>query len=524
VSYGIAANLLTSPLVRANAGVKVRVPTSGNLGTSWLAAGFNDNSWTSGFTGVGYDADTAPPRISGWTMRMVNFNEDINSIGTATRLLNGDFSGYTVNQPLPAPRDYLTINHGAGGDYGGDQALPDGSQSNETYALRATSDVFFPAGTWTINVGSDDGFMLSILSSTTQVSFTSRTNQNTAGVPLPQAGNTLVYSAPRGHGAGTGTFGTFTIPAGGLNVRVQLDYYENGGGDDVEVSIAPGTQAAFNAGVFKLLADGVEPGLTVKTTSSTPPPDFNPVISANVGSAMRNVNPSAYVRVALGEVLDPNDFDSLKLRMKYDDGFVAYLNGVKIAERNAPASPVWNSVATAVRNDAEALVYEDILIDLPPGLLQSGLGNNVLAAPRNPGHAIAGLSRSVLAGFASRVTAGSLSATGALVRPAGTRAAPRATPRSLVAGAPAGTAGAAAGGLLLSAVVPTAVGCGCGVGSLARGSSPFAMRRSSAVGVQRHASCAPDSPMIPSVRMSVHTPHPIRIASTIVTRRTPSPR
>ena len=38
-----------------------------------------------------------------------------------------------------------------------------------------------------------------------------------------------------------------------------------------------------------------------------------------------------------------NVFTILTLRMKYDDGFVAYLNGVKVAERNAPASPNWRS-------------------------------------------------------------------------------------------------------------------------------------------------------------------------------------
>ena len=32
--------------------------------------------------------------------------------------------------------------------------------------------------------------------------------------------------------------------------------------------------------------------------------------------------------------------------MRYDDGFVAYLNGVKVASANAPAKPQWDSQAT----------------------------------------------------------------------------------------------------------------------------------------------------------------------------------
>jgi len=52
-------------------------------------------------------------------------------------------------------------------------------------------------------------------------------------------------------------------------------------------------------------------------------------------------------------------------------------------------------------------------------------------------------------------------------------------------------------------------------------SSPFASRRSSALGVQRQVICDP-LPMIPSVRKNSHTPHARNIATTIVARRTPS--
>mgnify|MGYP000399797123 CR=1 FL=1 len=44
---------------------------------------------------------------------------------------------------------------------------------------------------------------------------------------------------------------------------------------------------------------------------------------------------------------DPDEYIGLTLDVRYDDGFVAYLNGTKIAERNAPASPAFDSTATA---------------------------------------------------------------------------------------------------------------------------------------------------------------------------------
>jgi hypothetical protein len=63
--------------------------------------------------------------------------------------------------------------------------------------------------------------------------------------------------------------------------------------------------------------------------------------------------------------------------MKYDDGFVAYINGHEVARRNAPEPISWNSVATADRLIADAKQYEDIEIGAPGQILQTG--TNILA-------------------------------------------------------------------------------------------------------------------------------------------------
>ena len=67
----------------------------------------------------------------------------------------------------------------------------------------------------------------------------------------------------------------------------------------------------------------------------------------------------------------------LTLGMKYDDGFVAYLNGTEVASANAPGSPVWNSAATIGHPDGEAVVFEDFSINAYIGELV--VGTNVLA-------------------------------------------------------------------------------------------------------------------------------------------------
>jgi hypothetical protein len=58
-------------------------------------------------------------------------------------------------------------------------------------------------------------------------------------------------------------------------------------------------------------------------------------------------NASVLVRVPF-DVADPS-FETLRLRMRYEDGFIAYLNGWEVARRNAPARAQWNSSATAAQ-------------------------------------------------------------------------------------------------------------------------------------------------------------------------------
>src|SRR5512133_1570643 len=70
-------------------------------------------------------------------------------------------------------------------------------------------------------------------------------------------------------------------------------------------------------------------------------------IGLDLRGSMLNVNASAYLRVPF-TVTDPAAYNSLTLSLRYDDGFVAYLNGTQVASRNTPTSLAWNSTATAV--------------------------------------------------------------------------------------------------------------------------------------------------------------------------------
>lgn len=104
--------------------------------------------------------------------------------------------------------------------------------------------------------------------------------------------------------------------------------------------------------------------------------NYQPYIRTDLQQKMLGINASAFARMPFN-MSDTNGISSISLRIRYDDGFVAYLNGVKVAERNAPSNPVWNSTATAQRNFGAVINAE--IIDLTPFLPVLNQSSNLLA-------------------------------------------------------------------------------------------------------------------------------------------------
>ncbi len=105
--------------------------------------------------------------------------------------------------------------------------------------------------------------------------------------------------------------------------------------------------------------------------------------SASLGSqvagdvqGMQGLASSLYLRLPF-TVTDPSQIEFLTLRMKYDDGFAAWINGVPVASANAPFDLQWNATATATRSDADANQFVEFNVTAARGALQ--IGNNVLA-------------------------------------------------------------------------------------------------------------------------------------------------
>lgn len=103
---------------------------------------------------------------------------------------------------------------------------------------------------------------------------------------------------------------------------------------------------------------------------------YEPLIGQDVGSLMYGITSSSYSRFRFN-LTNPALVGILTLRMKYDDGFVAYLNGVRVTSANAPDAPSNLSQATTTNDDSFAVQFQDF--DLTPFRSALVSGINVLA-------------------------------------------------------------------------------------------------------------------------------------------------
>lgn len=347
VSYGLGQTVSTNVLLPAGAPAQVLVPTTGALGTTWTQPGFNPAGWINGPTGVGYETE-----IAGLAVRNYKANILVNNLAAADGVLANPSQQVSVSSENAGVINYFST--GSEGRYLNNNSFPGQAMGVDVndFVVEVTANVHIPsAGPWTFGVNSDDGFRLNV-----------------------GASFVVAFPDPRGP---SDTLGVFNVPAAG-DYALRLVYYERGGGAGLELFAAPGSHATWNATNFRLVGDTANGGLAVRSVpvGGGGGSSLRPSIATDVEAPMKNQNASVYLRVPFS-VGNPAALQSLTLRVQYNDGFVAYLNGQEIARRNAPASPQWNSAATNSRSAALSLAYEDINVSGHLGLLVTG--NNLLA-------------------------------------------------------------------------------------------------------------------------------------------------
>ena len=119
--------------------------------------------------------------------------------------------------------------------------------------------------------------------------------------------------------------------------------------------------------------------------SATYNTQFGP--SGDLDNNLNNVNTTVYLRFPFS-VSASSSISELTLKMKYDDGFAAFLNGVRVAGANAPGALAWDTEASGQHNDDEAVTLIDfdisehtqLLVDGPNILAIHGLNTSITSS------------------------------------------------------------------------------------------------------------------------------------------------
>ena len=99
-------------------------------------------------------------------------------------------------------------------------------------------------------------------------------------------------------------------------------------------------------------------------------------IQKDIGEEMSGVSPSVFARYTFEIENQATNLHAVKLRVKFDDGYAAFLNGRLIDSKHAPIDLEWDSTATQSHRDVDAVQWQEVEIDVSGDLRR---GKNVLA-------------------------------------------------------------------------------------------------------------------------------------------------
>jgi hypothetical protein len=113
------------------------------------------------------------------------------------------------------------------------------------------------------------------------------------------------------------------------------------------------------------------------------PVNYTDLIAYDVGAQMSGIMASCYIRIPFTLDTNPNGLNSITLKIRYDDGFVAYINGQELTRDNFDAAiPDWNDNADYSHGDNDARLLQPFRvkrIDKPEVFNALQLGDNILA-------------------------------------------------------------------------------------------------------------------------------------------------
>ena len=404
ISYGIDEDIQVTPLVPAGATARAIVPASDSLGTSWTGGDetFSDVTWTSGTTGVGFETRQMGPTVAApiayWSFDELLFG------GSVAPDVRGRYDG-TVSGATLTTGQQGKFGEALSFDGDDDYVLPgviaelvDASEFSISLWFRRTFD---HAGAAAETSHIVNNVLISQSSNFSNDNLEIGTEGDAVEVYLDTVelgGPTTTVSLPASIQNDTWQHLVVSYDSGDASeLKLYVDgalvseHDEYGGLLDTTTSpftIGLSRPGSSTWGDFEGLIDDVavwDAALDSQHVSAlfsrTSPlllSGYTALVGLDLENQLQNPseNSSAYVRIPFSAI-DPESFELLKLRMQYDDAFVAYINGTEVARSNVTGTPLFNSAPDADRFDGEALLAEEFIFANHSGLLVDG--QNVLA-------------------------------------------------------------------------------------------------------------------------------------------------
>jgi len=382
VSFGRGELVVGDPLVSGGDPARIFVPSSGALGSSWTGAAanepFDDSAaagWAAASLGVGYPLDSGPDLplpLAYWSFD--GTTADLSGNGHGAELRGAAFDAAVP----PALAGGMSLRFRGASDYA---SVPiNVSESAYTCAFWFRAD------------SGGRGLFCVVDSDLGGGGHDRHVYLNGSNVASRVWNDETIASSGRNFADG-GWHHLAHVVGGGVGAqRIYVDgvvvVQGNKASSDFDwqrrVNIGFSNDAAqpYFAGRIDDLAiwsDALDAAQVAALAAGASPltgAGLSRFVSTDVASRMRGVNPSIYVRVPFAVAL-PLASESLRLRTRFDDGYVAWLNGVEIARRNAPALARFDSTSTVDRSLADALRVEDVDLGRLDGVLRNGA--NVLA-------------------------------------------------------------------------------------------------------------------------------------------------
>ncbi|HEX2751212.1 MAG TPA: lamin tail domain-containing protein, partial [Verrucomicrobiales bacterium] len=406
ISYGTGYTVLSSTALISEGGTaRYLAPADGSLGDAWTQAAFPSAGWAQGPTSIGFGSLRTYADVVMDDDPVYYWNFDEASGPALNRMNPGAVQDALTPQGAATRTAHTTLPLGRAAGFSGSDGqrfytadLSAGANINGAWAaefwlqqLSSTKATYFLEGGNTSGTLNTPGLIQGFNGARLEI-FGSGGRTGADGPLLTATGWHHLVFAYFGSAGNEGVANRHDIYVDGALVSSQTGDFPSplafgGGGLGVGGTLFGNGVNVLNGQMDELaiydLHSLATPALVSSRVAAIASGHYQAAINSSFGSSFgTNVaaamagRSSLYVRHEFN-MASTAGINHLILRVRCDDGFVAWLNGVKVASVNAPASAAWN--ATALTDRPAALAAQFTEFDISPFANLLSTGGNVLA-------------------------------------------------------------------------------------------------------------------------------------------------